>query len=148
MYEFNNLHNLIEKNLMDCIFICDSMYQRNFETMTGDEKWIVYNNFEWKRSWGKQNEPPLATPKAGLYPKKVTLYVWWDWKGILLNYELLPNDLFGNTEQQGHNPVKAKGRCTDTSVKYFINILLYYFKYFLLYYVIMLLYYIILSIEK
>ena len=56
--------------------------------MTGDEKWILYNNVEWKRSWGKRNEPPPTTPKAGLHPKKVMLYTWWDWKGVLY-YELL-----------------------------------------------------------
>ena len=24
--------------------------------VTGDEKWILYNNMEQKRSWGKQNK--------------------------------------------------------------------------------------------
>jgi len=46
--------------------------------VTGDEKWIIYNNVERKRSWRKQNEPPLAIPKIGLHPKKVMLCVWWD----------------------------------------------------------------------
>ena len=54
----------------------------------GDEKWILYNNVEWKRWWGKWNEPPPTTPKAGLHLKKVMLCVWWDWKGVLY-YELL-----------------------------------------------------------
>ena len=58
--------------------------------MTGDEKWILYNHVEWKRSWGKQNELPPATPKAGLHPKKV-MCIWWDWKGVLY-YELLPEN--------------------------------------------------------
>jgi len=44
----------------------------------------IYNNVERKRFWGKRNEPPLVIPKADLHPKKVTLCVWWDWKGILL----------------------------------------------------------------
>ena len=52
--------------------------------MTGDEKWILYNNVEGKRLWGKQNEPPQTTPKAHLHPKKVMLCIWWDWKGVLL----------------------------------------------------------------
>ena len=54
----------------------------------GDEQWILYNNVEQKRSWGKWNEPPPATPKAGLHPKKAMLCIWWDWKGVLY-YELL-----------------------------------------------------------
>ena len=56
----------------------------------GNEKWILYNNVEWKRSWGKQNEPPPTTPKAGLCPKNVTC-IWWDWKGVLY-YEHLPEN--------------------------------------------------------
>jgi len=31
---------------------------------------LIYNNAERKRSWGKRNEPPLVTPKAGLHSKK------------------------------------------------------------------------------
>ena len=58
------------------------------QIVTGDEKWILYNNVEWKRLWGKQNEPPQTTPKASLHPKKVMLYIWWNWKGVLY-YELL-----------------------------------------------------------
>ena len=57
----------------------------------GDEKWILYNNVELKRSWGKRNEPPPTTPKAGLHPKKVTLCIWWDWKGVFY-YELIPEN--------------------------------------------------------
>ena len=53
--------------------------------MTGDEKWILYNNVEWERSWGKRNTSPPTTPKAGLHAKKV-LCIWSDWK---LYYELL-----------------------------------------------------------
>ena len=59
--------------------------------MTGNEKWIQYNNVERKRPWGKQNEPPPTTPKAGLHPKKVMLCIWWDWKGVLY-YKLLPEN--------------------------------------------------------
>ena len=50
------LHDLTEKNLMDRISICDSLYKRNEETpflkqiVMGDEKWIIYNNVERKRS--------------------------------------------------------------------------------------------------
>ena len=50
--------------------------------------WILYNNVERKRSWGKWNEQPPTTPKAGLHPKKVMLCTRWDWKGVLY-YELL-----------------------------------------------------------
>ncbi|XP_012062516.1 PREDICTED: histone-lysine N-methyltransferase SETMAR-like [Atta cephalotes] len=55
--------NLTKKNL-DRISICNSLYKRNEETpflkqiVTRDEKWIIHNNVERKRSWRKRNEPP------------------------------------------------------------------------------------------
>jgi len=45
-------YDLTEKNLMDRISICDSLYKHNEETLflkqvvTGDEKWIIYNNVD------------------------------------------------------------------------------------------------------
>ena len=87
-------HNLSEIYLLDHISTCDSLLKHN-ETVPflkqiakGDEKWILLNNVEWKRSRGKRNEPPPTTPKPGLHPNKVMLCIWWDWKGVLY-YELL-----------------------------------------------------------
>ena len=39
--------------------------------MTGDKKWILYNNVEGKRSWGNQSKPPPTTPKSGPHPGKI-----------------------------------------------------------------------------
>ena len=97
-------HKLSKKNLLDHMSACDSLLKHNEnvpflkQIVTGNEKWILYNNVEWKRVWGKQNEPPPTTPKAGLHPKKVMLCIWWDWKGVLY-YELL-------LENQTINPNK------------------------------------------
>ena len=47
------------KNLLDHISACDSLLKRNKnvpflkQIVTGDEKWILYNSVEQKRSWGK-----------------------------------------------------------------------------------------------
>ena len=86
-------HKLRKKNL-DYISAYDSLLTRKEnilflkQIVTGDEKWIVHNNVERKRSWGKRNEPPPSTPKVSLHPKKVMLCIWWGWKGGFY-YELL-----------------------------------------------------------
>ncbi|XP_014487330.1 PREDICTED: histone-lysine N-methyltransferase SETMAR-like [Dinoponera quadriceps] len=91
-------HNLTEKNLMDRISICNMLYKCNEDDpflkriITGDEKWIIYNNIERKRSWSKRGEPPLITSK------KVMLSIWWNWKGII-HYELLPNNRSVNSDK-------------------------------------------------
>jgi len=54
--------------------------------ITGDEKWITYDNPTKKRSWIKKGEKAQAIAKLGLTRKKVMLCVW-DWKGIV-HYEL------------------------------------------------------------
>ena len=88
---------LSQKNIFDHISTCNSLLKHNEsvpflkQIVTGNEKWILFNNMEWKRSWDKRNEPPSATPKASLHSKKVMLCVWWDWMGVLY-YELLPEN--------------------------------------------------------
>ena len=96
-------HKLSEKNLLDPISACDSLLKCNENVLflkqivTGDEKWILYNNVEWKRSWGKRHEPPPTTPKAGLHSKKA-MCSRWDWKGVLY-YELLPENQMINSNK-------------------------------------------------
>ena len=88
-------HKLTEENLANRISICNSLLKRHESDpflkriVTGDEKWIIYDNIVRKRSWGTAGEPPNATPKAGLHPKKILLSIWWDHRGVLF-YELLP----------------------------------------------------------
>ena len=61
-------HKLCEKNFLDCISAYNSLLKCNEnvpflkQIVTDDGKSILYNNVEWKRSWGKQNEPPPTIP--------------------------------------------------------------------------------------
>ena len=90
-------HQLKEIHLTQRINICDSLLKRNeFDPflknlITGDEKWIVYNNVNRKRSWVMQDEPAQTTSKAEIHQKKIMLSVWWDYKGILY-FELMPQN--------------------------------------------------------
>ena len=57
-------HELKKIHSTKCINACDLHLKRNeFDPslkriITGDGKWIVYNNVVQKRSWSKHNEPP------------------------------------------------------------------------------------------
>ena len=96
-------HNLTEKNLIDRISICESLLKRNYLhpflkcLITGDEKWITYDNDVRKRSWSKRDERAQTVAKPSLTPRKVMLCIWWDWKGVVY-YELLPTGQTINSE--------------------------------------------------
>lgn len=81
--------NLKEINLTQRISICDLLLKRNKtdpflkRLITGDEKWISYDNVNRKRSWCKKGESAQMISKAGIHQKKVMVSVWWDYKGII-----------------------------------------------------------------
>ncbi|GFU80285.1 mariner Mos1 transposase [Trichonephila clavipes] len=57
--------------------------------VTGEEKWVTFDNIVRKRSWSKRGEAAQTVAKPGLISRKVLLCIWWEWKGIIY-YELLP----------------------------------------------------------
>ncbi|XP_055542566.1 histone-lysine N-methyltransferase SETMAR-like [Wyeomyia smithii] len=88
-------HELTHKNLLDRINSCDALQKRNEldpfmkRMVTGDKKWITYDNhMRKKKSWSNCAEPAQIIAKPGLTVRKVLLCVWWDWKEII-HYELL-----------------------------------------------------------
>lgn len=90
-------HELKEIHLVQRISICDSHLKRNEidpflkRLITGDERWIVYNNVNRKRPLVMQDETDQMTSKTEIRQKKIMLSVWWDYKGIL-HLEFLPNN--------------------------------------------------------
>jgi len=89
-------HDLSEKNLINRISICEYLLKRNEmepflkRMITGDEKWIRYDNNVRKRSWSKKDEAPQTIAKPRLTPRKAMLSVWWDCKGIVHHKVLEP----------------------------------------------------------
>lgn len=69
-------HVLTERNLCRRIDVCDSLLKRHENDpflkriITGDEKWVVYNNVKRKRSWSKKDEPAQTISKADIHQKK------------------------------------------------------------------------------
>ena len=101
------------KNL-DHISACNTLLRHNKnisflkQIMTDSEKWILYNNVEQKRLWGKQDEPPPITPKASLHPEKVMVgleCLWWDWKEVLC-CELFPESQTNPTRPAPNRPIE------------------------------------------
>ena len=59
------------------------------QLVTGDEKWVLYNNVQCKRTWKQVGEHGDTMAKTSLHPMKVMLCVCWDCKGIIY-FEFLP----------------------------------------------------------
>ncbi|XP_076753327.1 histone-lysine N-methyltransferase SETMAR-like [Xylocopa sonorina] len=89
------LHDFKEVHLTKRINACDLLLKRNEfypflkQIITGDEKRIVYNNVNPKRSWCMPNKSSQTTSKANIHQKNILLSIWWDWKGLVY-FELLP----------------------------------------------------------
>jgi len=90
-------HELKEVHLTARINICDMLIKRQENDpflkrlITGDEKWIVYNNVVRKRSWCRRDDLPQVTSKADIHQRMIMLSVWWDRKGVMF-FEFLPRN--------------------------------------------------------
>ena len=87
-------HELSENNKIQRLNTCISNMARYkkkdflWKIVTGDEKWIYYDNPTNKKQWLSPCQSATASPKPDIHRKKVMLCVWWDIKGIIY-YELL-----------------------------------------------------------
>ena len=51
--------------------------------LTGDEKWIAFDNTHRGLQWLDSDQVPLRTPKTHKFVKKVMMCVWWNTQRIL-----------------------------------------------------------------
>ena len=63
--------------------------------VTGDEKWIYFENPKRKRSWVTPGELSTSIARPNRYGQKTMLCIWWDEKGVIY-YELLAKLLILN----------------------------------------------------
>ncbi|GFW19174.1 putative DD34D transposase [Trichonephila clavipes] len=77
-------HQLTPKHMMDRIFICETLANRNeidpFPKwmVTEDKKCDTYDNILRKRSGSKRSEAARTVAKPGLKSRKVLLCILWD----------------------------------------------------------------------
>ena len=60
--------------------------------VTGNEKWIHYENSKGKISHVKPGQPAKSTAKPNIHGEKVMLCIWWDQKGVLYYVLLKPGE--------------------------------------------------------
>ena len=75
-------------------YTCEQLLQRQkrkgflHRIVTGDEKWIHYDNPKRKKSYGYSGHASTSTTKPDIHGKKLMLCIWWVQKGVVY-YELL-----------------------------------------------------------
>ncbi|GFV44036.1 mariner Mos1 transposase [Trichonephila clavipes] len=112
-------HELTENNLSDRVRICLSHLIRHNEEpflgkqITGDEKWILYENSKRKKSYCKPGTTSATVQKPSIHQRKVLLCLWRDKKGPMY-YELLKQgktinaDLYCNQLDKLNATIKEK----------------------------------------
>lgn len=84
----------IQNRYNTCVSLLSRQKKKHFlhQIVTGDEKWIHYDNPKRRKSWVDPGQPSVSAPKRDIHGSKVMLCIWWDSKGVVY-YELLkPNE--------------------------------------------------------
>ena len=87
-------YELKPRDVERCFFACEHLLQRQNRKgflnriVTGDEKWVHYDNPLGRKSWGMSGHASLSTARPNIHGAKVMLCIWWDQLGVVY-YELL-----------------------------------------------------------
>ncbi|GFW24604.1 mariner Mos1 transposase [Trichonephila clavipes] len=87
-------YELKPRDVERCLFACEQLLARQRRKgflhciVTGDEKWVRYENPKCRKSWGYPGHASTLTAKQNIHGSKVMLSIWWDQLGVVY-YELL-----------------------------------------------------------
>lgn len=85
----------VERRFLMCELLLQRHKRKGFlhRIITGDEKWIYYDNPKRKKSWGMPGHASTSSAKPNIHGSKILLCIWWDQQGVIY-YELLkPNEI-------------------------------------------------------
>jgi histone-lysine N-methyltransferase SETMAR len=90
----------MQQRLNICMFLLNKHRKKPFysKIITGDEKWVYFENPAHQKAWIDKDETPPMTPIPQKHGKKIMLCVWWDIHGIIY-WELLEKDETINAER-------------------------------------------------
>ena len=60
--------------------------------ITGDEKWIYFENPKLKKSWVYPAQPSTSSARPNRFGRKTMICVWWDQQGIVYYERLKPGE--------------------------------------------------------
>ncbi|GFV62774.1 mariner Mos1 transposase [Trichonephila clavipes] len=80
----------VERRLFACEQLLARQRRKGFlqRIVTGDEKWVCYDNPKRRKSWGNPGHASTSTAKPNIHGSKVLLSIWWDQLDVVYN-ELL-----------------------------------------------------------
>ena len=87
------------------------------QIVTGDEKWMHYDNPKRKKSYVKPGQPAKSPAKPNIDGTKVILCIWWDQKEVLY-YELLKPGETVNGERYRTQLIRLKRAIAKTHPGY------------------------------
>lgn len=95
-------------NIAVCLLARQRRKSFLWRIVTGDEKWIFFDNPKRPHSWVDPGQPATSTPKRNIHGHKTLLCIWWDQEGVVY-YELLqPNEtITGERYKQQLNDLNA-----------------------------------------
>ena len=77
-------YELKPRDVERCLFACERLLERQrrkgflHRIVTGDEKWVHYDNPKHRKSWEVLDHASTSTAKPNIHGSKVMLCIWWN----------------------------------------------------------------------